>query len=214
MRSMAPALFEQGRVHMAGTFRELEDELCQQMPGEVPSRSPDRADAAVFAIFELRHLGQGGSWLSACNKTYCPGCKATLDVRRLKCPECGHERQPEPEQEDQADGELKGWAAVYAPRKPVNSARPFARAIHSHAAITARPKTIASVMSVFTSRTWAAVRRGCAVRSAAGMAGIRTSVMIRVTVLTAAPAYMSLTAVSTGAGAESCSGWTGWPLDG
>jgi phage terminase large subunit-like protein len=51
------ALFEQGRIHMAGTFPELEDELCQLMPGEVPLRSPDRADAAVFAIFELRHLG-------------------------------------------------------------------------------------------------------------------------------------------------------------
>ena len=48
------ALFEQGKIHMAETFPELEDELCQLMPGEVPSRSPGRADAAVYAIFELR----------------------------------------------------------------------------------------------------------------------------------------------------------------
>jgi phage terminase large subunit-like protein len=64
------ALFEQGKIHMAGTFPELEDELCQLMPGEVPVRSPDRADAAVYAIFELRHLGQGGSWLTAYGMTY------------------------------------------------------------------------------------------------------------------------------------------------
>jgi hypothetical protein len=105
---------------MAGTFPELEDELCQLMPGEVPSRSPDRADAAVYAIFELRHLGQGGSWLSANNKMYCPQCKATLDVKRLRCPECGHERQPGAEQEDKPDREPTGWAAAYAPRKPAN----------------------------------------------------------------------------------------------
>lgn len=112
------ALFEQGRIHMAGTFPEMEDELCQLMPGEVPSRSPDRADAAVYAIFELRHLSQGGSWMSAYGKTYCPGCKAALDVRRLKCPECGHERQPDPEPQAGDGREQMGWAAVYAPRKP------------------------------------------------------------------------------------------------
>ena len=110
------ALFEQGRIHMAATFPELEDELCQLMPGEVPLRSPDRADAAVFAIFEFRRLGQGGSWLMAYGMSYCANCKATLGGKVLKCPECGHERQPEPETEYQADGELKGWAAVYAPR--------------------------------------------------------------------------------------------------
>ena len=114
------ALFEQGKIHMAGTFPELEDELCQLMPGEVPSRSPDRADAAVYAIFELRHLGQGGSWMSAYSKTYCPRCKATLDVKRLKCPDCGHVREPDPEPAAQADGEPKGWAAAYASRQPVN----------------------------------------------------------------------------------------------
>jgi hypothetical protein len=38
--------------------------------------------------------------------------------------------------------------------------------------------------------------------------------MIRLTVKTAAPAYMSLTAVSTDAGAGGRSGSTGWPLDG
>jgi hypothetical protein len=39
--------------------------------------------------------------------SYCPNCKATLGGKVLRCPECGHERQPEPETEDQADGEPK-----------------------------------------------------------------------------------------------------------
>ena len=47
--------------------------------------------------------------------------------------------------------------------------RPFARAIHSHRAITTRPETIASVMRVFRSLIWAAVRLGFALRSAALM---------------------------------------------
>jgi phage terminase large subunit-like protein len=50
------ALFEQGKIHMAGTFPELEDELCMLMPGEVPVRSPDRltrrcSRSSSFAIW-------------------------------------------------------------------------------------------------------------------------------------------------------------------
>jgi len=44
------ALFEQNRVHFFGTFLELEDELCEWVPG---SDSPDRLDALVFALTEL-----------------------------------------------------------------------------------------------------------------------------------------------------------------
>ena len=69
-------------------------------------------------------------------------------------------------------------------------------------------------MSMFTWLTWAAVRLGVALPSTAPTAGMRASEMIRVTALTAAPAYMSLTAVSTGAGAGGCSGPAGWPVDG
>jgi phage terminase large subunit-like protein len=127
------ALFEQGRIHMAGTFPELEDELCQLMPGEVPVRSPDRADAAVYAVFELRHLGQGGSWLSAYGMAACPNCKATLGAKRLKCPECGHEREPEPQPEAEPDGELKGWAAAYAPRQPANNMDRVAAVLRQYA---------------------------------------------------------------------------------
>lgn len=54
------ALYEAGRVRHAGMFARLEDELCGLMPGgeyQGPGRSPDRADACVWALTELM-LGQ------------------------------------------------------------------------------------------------------------------------------------------------------------
>lgn len=50
------ALYEAGRVRHAGTFPALEDELCGLIVGgayEGPGRSPDRADALVWALTEL-----------------------------------------------------------------------------------------------------------------------------------------------------------------
>ena len=50
------ALYECGRVRHVGTFPQLEDELCGlQVGGEYrgPGRSPDRADACVWALTEL-----------------------------------------------------------------------------------------------------------------------------------------------------------------
>jgi len=50
------ALYETGRVRHAGTFPELEDEMCGLIAGgkyEGPGRSPDRADALVWALTEL-----------------------------------------------------------------------------------------------------------------------------------------------------------------
>ena len=49
-------LFEQGRARFGGCFPELEDELCGLIRGggyEGPGRSPDRADACVWALAEL-----------------------------------------------------------------------------------------------------------------------------------------------------------------
>jgi phage terminase large subunit-like protein len=54
-------LFETGRVRVAGCFPELEDELCAMTRGggyAGPRRSPDRADAMVWALSELM-LGRG-----------------------------------------------------------------------------------------------------------------------------------------------------------
>ncbi len=50
------ALYEAGRVSHIGAFPALEDELCGLMVGggyEGPGRSPDRADALVYALTEL-----------------------------------------------------------------------------------------------------------------------------------------------------------------
>ena len=50
------ALYEAGRVRHCGAFPMLEDELCGLMAGgkyEGPGRSPDRADALVWAMTEL-----------------------------------------------------------------------------------------------------------------------------------------------------------------
>lgn len=44
------ALYEQGKVHHVGMFGELEDELCQWVPGD---KSPNRLDALVWAGTEL-----------------------------------------------------------------------------------------------------------------------------------------------------------------
>ena len=68
---------------------------------------------------------------------------------------------------------------------------------------------MASVMSESRSRSWAAVRPGFAVRSAAFVSPMRVTEMIRATVMTAAAAYMSLTAFSTGAGAGARGGSAG-----
>lgn len=48
------ALYEQGRVHHAGRFPALEDEMCDFAPEGLSSgRSPDRLDALVWALGEL-----------------------------------------------------------------------------------------------------------------------------------------------------------------
>ncbi|KLE34471.1 DNA-packaging protein [Aurantiacibacter luteus] len=57
------ALYETGRVIHVGMFGKLEDQLCGLMTGgsyEGPGRSPDRADALVWALTELM-LGKRGA---------------------------------------------------------------------------------------------------------------------------------------------------------
>jgi phage terminase large subunit-like protein len=44
------ALYEQGRIHHVGFLPELEDQMCEWMPGQ---KSPDRLDALVWALTEL-----------------------------------------------------------------------------------------------------------------------------------------------------------------
>ena len=47
------ALYEQGRVHHVGSFKELEDEMTRFAPGALEQNSPDRVDALVWALTEL-----------------------------------------------------------------------------------------------------------------------------------------------------------------
>jgi len=54
--------FESGRAFFAGRFPQLEDELAGLTTGggyEGPSRSPDRADAMVWAMTELSETRSG-----------------------------------------------------------------------------------------------------------------------------------------------------------
>lgn len=46
------ALYEQGKVHHVGEFRELEEELCNWIPG-IGMKSPNRLDALVWAVTEV-----------------------------------------------------------------------------------------------------------------------------------------------------------------
>lgn len=48
------SLYEQGKVHHVGMFPELEDQLCEWIPGD---KSPDRLDALVWALTELMFKG-------------------------------------------------------------------------------------------------------------------------------------------------------------
>jgi phage terminase large subunit-like protein len=49
------ALYEQGRVHHAGSFAQLEDQLCSWVSDmdRAAMGSPDRGDALVWALTEL-----------------------------------------------------------------------------------------------------------------------------------------------------------------
>jgi predicted phage terminase large subunit-like protein len=51
-------LYEQGRVHHAGTFPHLEDQMCNYVPGD--GDSPDRMDSLVWALTQLQG-GFGGA---------------------------------------------------------------------------------------------------------------------------------------------------------
>lgn len=58
------ALYEAGRVRHAGQFPQLEDQLCGLLAGggyEGPGRSPDRADALVWALTELLLTQRGAA---------------------------------------------------------------------------------------------------------------------------------------------------------
>lgn len=84
------ALYEQHRVHHVGMFPQLEDEMCTWAPGD--PESPDRMDALVWAMYDLKDL-IGGSWLDAYGVLKCHKCergftKTLNGTPREKCPYC------------------------------------------------------------------------------------------------------------------------------
>lgn len=61
------ALYEQGRVHHVGNYPQLEDQLCEMtvdFDPEMMGYSPDRLDAAVWAITELMLTEPTGGFFS------------------------------------------------------------------------------------------------------------------------------------------------------
>jgi phage terminase large subunit-like protein len=58
------ALYEQGRVHHVGEFRELEDQMCSFVPQDAGAQSsPDRMDALVWAVTALNNTHEPQMWL-------------------------------------------------------------------------------------------------------------------------------------------------------
>ena len=47
------ALYEQGKVHHVGALSDLEDQMCEWVPNDPKTSSPDRMDAMVWAITDL-----------------------------------------------------------------------------------------------------------------------------------------------------------------
>lgn len=79
------ALSEQKRLHMVGSFPELEDQLVTWEPGS--SESPDRMDAMVWAITDL----MGGSVAMrslAMLADFCQECRLPLLKGTRVCPRC------------------------------------------------------------------------------------------------------------------------------
>jgi predicted phage terminase large subunit-like protein len=79
------ALSEQKRLHMVGSFPELEDQLVTWEPGS--SESPDRMDAMVWAITDL--MGGSNSLRSlAALADFCPSCRLPVIKGTRSCPRC------------------------------------------------------------------------------------------------------------------------------
>jgi len=82
------ALYEQGRVHHVGTFRELEDQMTGWLPDS--GYSPDRLDALVHAIAELKLATGSGfdRWASQVAPP-CPSCGVANYKDASNCVACG-----------------------------------------------------------------------------------------------------------------------------
>jgi phage terminase large subunit-like protein len=90
------ALYEQHRVHHVGSFPELEDQMVTWVPSDPVS--PDRMDALVWAMFDLKDL-ISGSWLDAYGVSKCERCnkpfmRTVAGKERTSCPNCNAPLEP------------------------------------------------------------------------------------------------------------------------
>jgi phage terminase large subunit-like protein len=86
-------LYEKGVIHHVGVFADLEDQMCLWVPESLDS--PDRLDALVWAISELRGLGMG-DWSAVYGTYTCRQCERTFLLKdRTRCIGCGAEIPPE-----------------------------------------------------------------------------------------------------------------------
>lgn len=84
-------LNEIGRIHMVGTFEELEDQLTRMEPDQNRrDMANDRADAFVWGMTHLKD-GMGINWLEAYTLQPCPECNTLVHKLKPRCPACGTE---------------------------------------------------------------------------------------------------------------------------
>lgn len=82
------ALYEQRRIHHVGMLPDLEQQMCEWIPG-ISGKSPDRLDACVYALSALNGLS-GGGWGEAYGAVRCAECDMMfiLSVNPKVCPTC------------------------------------------------------------------------------------------------------------------------------
>lgn len=80
------ALYEQGRVHHVGGFNTLEDQMVMWTPDS--NESPDRLDALVWALTELKD-GAASIGALAAMASICPACQMPNIKNSGVCNYCG-----------------------------------------------------------------------------------------------------------------------------
>ena len=104
-------LCEAGRIHMVGSFPELEEELCIMRPGaKSKGGDDDRSDAMIHAIWGLK-LVSSGSYTLAYGQLSCMGCEKLYARTRQSCRHCGLVREVIMEEPERAP--RGSWADAY-----------------------------------------------------------------------------------------------------
>ncbi len=85
------ALYEQRRMHHVGSLPDLEEQMCMWIPDS--PKSPDRVDALVWGVAELRTLS-AGSWTQTYGVVRCEHCDQPY-LRESNPDRCPHCRRPQ-----------------------------------------------------------------------------------------------------------------------